>query len=252
MTKKLGRLPRAFNHKIPHMSAMLMGATSLAVLPPSVNYAPASISNFGAMLNDQLGDCTCAAVYHAVQIWSLTAQKNEITESDDTVLSLYEKACGYDPTDPSTDQGGVEQNVLTYLLNNGIPMDSGTPQKILAFYEVDSRNIQDVKQAIYECGVAYIGIDVPASLMAGAPPAVWGMTDDENIVGGHAIILTGYDETGFDLISWGQKFRMTYGFFSTYTEEVYAIVDPLWVSSTGKTPCGMTVAALEQMMKSMA
>jgi hypothetical protein len=251
--KLFGRRPRGFNHKIPHMSAMLLGSDNSVFVPPSINYAPDTVSNFGMMLNDQLGDCTCAAVYHSIQIWSLNAQGSMLTEPDNDVLSLYEQACGYSPADPSTDQGGVEQSVLSYLLNNGAPMSSGAPHKISAFYEVDPRNTKDVKQTIYECGVAYIGIDVPANIMPddGMPPQLWQVVPNQEIIGGHAIALTGYNATGPFLISWGQKFQMTWDFFNQYTDEVYGIVDSEWIAKTGKTPCGMTLVQLEQMMQSM-
>jgi hypothetical protein len=251
MPNKLGRRPRVFNHKIPHMSAMMMGVENPIVLPPSVHWAPDTILDYGMMLNDRLGDCTCAAVYHAIQIWSVNGQKTEITESDNCVLSLYEQACGYNPADPSTDQGGVEQHVLQFLLNNGAPMDNGSQHKILAFYEIDPRHIHDVKQAIYECGLVYIGFEVPQSLMKGEVPALWETQIDQPIIGGHAVILTGYDDQGFDVISWGKKYKMSYEFFSAYTDEAYAIVDPEWIQQTGTTPCGLTASQLEQLMQSL-
>lgn len=222
------------------------------VVPSTINYAPTNIIDWGMFLNDQLGDCTCAAFYHALQIWSLGAKRPEMTESDSSVLSLYEKATGYNPDDPSTDQGGVEQNVLTYVLHSGAPVDGGSVHKISAFYEVDPRNTSDVKQTIYECGLAYIGFDVPQNLMPenGETPSLWTVEPGQQIIGGHAIILTGYDSQGLDLISWGAKYRMTWAFFAKYVDEVYAIVDPEWIKATGQTPCGMTLAQLEQLMRS--
>lgn len=252
-TRKLGKLPRGYNHKIPHMSAILAASKARVVLPPTINYAPANVNNFGMMLNDQLGDCTCAAFYHALQIWSLATKKPELTESDNSVLALYEQAAGYNPNDPSTDQGANEQAILEYVLKTGAPMDGNNRHQISAFYEIDPRNTTDVKQTIYECGLSYIGFMVPANIMPqdAPPPALWQYVPGQQILGGHAIILTGYDANGVDLISWGEKYKMTWQFFHAYTEESYGLVDKEWMYTTGKTPLGLTLPQLEQMMSSL-
>ncbi len=73
--------------------------------------------DLGEMLNSDLGDCTCAAFFHARQVWTFNAGGAEITEPDADVLELsYSEACGYVQGDDSTDQGGNEQAVLTYCL----------------------------------------------------------------------------------------------------------------------------------------
>ena len=250
MPRKLGRKPRSFNHRIPHMSAML-GAMDLPPPPASVDWSR-GITNFGMMLNDQLGDCTCAAIYHARQIWTANTL-TETTESDDIVLSLYEAVSGYTPNDPNSDNGANEQEVLTYLLNVGAPLANNQRDKIVAFVEVDPRNIDDVKRTINECGVAYIGFDVPSILMSSADvPALW-QVDHNNTAtdGGHAIVLIGYDSVGPYLISWGQKYQMTWEFFSMFTDEVYAIADNSWINATGKTPLGLSIEELKTMMHAL-
>lgn len=248
MSRKLGRKPRSFDPKVPHMSAML-GAMDLSPPPISVDWTK-GITDFGMMLNDTLGDCTCAAVYHARQIWSLNASL-EITELDSNVLALYEQATGYNPNDPNSDNGGIEQDVLKFLLNTGAPVGDGLRDKIIAFVEVDPRNVDDVKRCINDCGVAYIGFDVPSSLMPpdGNIASLWEVDHtNHNVEGGHAIILVGYDNIGPYLISWGRKYQMTWEFFLTYTDEAYAIADNAWFNATGKTPLDMDIATLEQLM----
>jgi hypothetical protein len=44
---------------------------------------------------------------------------------------------------------------------------------------------------------------------------------------------------------------MTWDFFATYVDEVYAIADKAWVDATGQTPAGMTVAELEAQMQGL-
>lgn len=246
MKKRMGRLARAHDPKIKKLKDL---GIKLPVPPPSIDWTK-GIKSWGMMKNDELGDCTCAAVYHARQIWTLNTGV-EKTEPDVDVLKLYEAACGYNPADPNTDQGGIEQNVLKYLLNTGMPLADGTAHKILGFAEVNHKDLNEVKLTIAEFGVAYIGIDVPESIYGanGMPLTIWGYVPDSPVEGGHAIILVGYDSKGFTVISWGGIYHMTFAFFEKYCEEVYAIVDKSWIKSTGKTPLGLSLADLELLMK---
>jgi hypothetical protein len=254
---KLGRLKRAYDPRVPHMSALLAGKTVPAP-PASIDYTKGMPANLGMMLNDTLGDCTCAAVYHAIQVWSFNATGKIDTEPDSDVEKLYELACGYNPNTPGEGPGGNEQHVLKYLLRTGAPFGAtGTPtHKIAAFVEVDPRIANDVKGTVADCGVAYIGFNVPAYLMPPGqdPPAVWDYTPaDANaqIVGGHAVVLAGYNSSGYRLISWGQYYTMTQAFFGKWVDEVYAIADQIWVNAKGTTPGGLTLAQLEQQMQGL-
>jgi len=246
---KFGRLARKFESKIPHMSAIL-GSKKSSLVPQSIDWTK-GIQEFGMMINDKLGCCTCAAVYHARQIWTLNSS-SELTENDNCVEKLYEEACGYNPADPSTDNGGVEQDVLTYLLKNGYPLSDGSVDKIIGFMEVDPRNINDIKQTIFNFGVCYIGFDVPDNLMEnGNPPKLWNNISSSKIDGGHAVILVGYDEIGFTVISWGSVYKMSYDFFLKYTDEAYAILSKDWLKNTGISPLGLTTEQLESLMKTL-
>jgi hypothetical protein len=252
---KLGRLPRTHDPRIPHLSALVAGRT-LPAPPAAIDYAKGMPADLGAMLNDSLGDCTCAAVYHALQVWSFNASKGAkmVTEPDADVERLYELACGYNPKLGGEGPGGNEQHVLKYLLNTGAPMANGAPHRISAFVEVDPRLQDDVKRTIADCGLAYIGFNVPHYIVPdnAPPPAVWDIESKQtNIVGGHAVVLAGYDVDGARVVSWGQYYTMTWAFFAKYVDEAYAIADRTWIEAGGKTPGGLTLAELEQMMKGL-
>jgi len=249
---KLGRLHRTYDPRIPHMSALLAGQT-LTPPPPSVDYTQKMPAELGMMLNDTLGDCTCAAFYHALQVWSFNATPPMATQPDNDVKELYVLACGYNPRVAGEGPGGNEQHVLTYLLRSGAPMGQtgNTRQKIAAFVEVDPRNVDDVKRTILDCGVAYIGLNVPQFLMPtnAPPPSVWNVqSQDTNIIGGHAVVLAGYTKEGARVISWGQYYTMTWAFFAQYVDEVYAIADAAWVEAKGTTPGGFSLTQLEAQM----
>jgi len=256
MAFKLGRTPRTFDPRVPHMSAILAGQT-LPPPPASVDYTSGMPANLGMMLNDTLGDCTCAAFYHALQVWSFSANPPMVTQPDHDVEELYIKACGYKPSQGGEGPGGNEQRVLTYLLKSGAPAGPAGKEhvKITAFVEVDPRNTDDVKRAISDCGLVYIGFQVPAFLMPpnAPPPAVWDAkpgADDSN-VGGHAVVLAGYDAAGARVISWGQYYTMTWAFFAQFVDEVYAIADSVWINAKGTTPGGLSLSQLEAQMSAL-
>ena len=251
----LGRLPRTFDPGIPHLSALLGAKALLPPPPPSVDYTKDMPANLGVMLNDALGDCTCAAYYHARQVWTFHSGKI-VTEPDRDVEDLYIRACGYDPRKGGEGPGGIEQKVLAFLLKKGAATGPrGTLRhRISAFVEVDPRNHDDVKRTIVDCGVAYIGFNVPANIMPAnaPPPSTWSVHPGAKIVGGHAVVLAGYDAHGARVISWGQYYTMTWDFFAAYVDEAYAIADTAWFSrKTKKSLCGLTLRQLEKLMGSL-
>jgi hypothetical protein len=239
------------------MSALLALRPSLSAPPPaSCDWTTKLPANLGVMKNDILGDCTCAGFYHALQVWTSITESAMDTESDSNVEALYEQACGYDPKKGGEGDGGVEQDVLTYLMNTGAPVGPGgsARHKIAAFIEVDPRNQNDVKATINDCGVAYIGFEVPSFLMdeAGGVPPVWDIQPfDGAVLGGHCVILAGYDANGVKVISWGEFFTMTWAFFAQYVDEVYALADADWINTQGTSPGGLTLEVLEGQMQAL-
>ena len=187
------------------------------------------------MLNDTLGDCTCAAFYHARQIWTFHSTGKTETARPDVIKLLYEKACGYDPKRRGEGPGGIEQHVLSYIQKNGAPLSASGAKvdRILGFVELDHRRVDDVKRTIFNAGVAYIGLNIPQHVLpdGGEPPAIWDVVAKDLIVGGHCVVLPGYDEDGPIAISWGWTYKMTWAFFAKYVDEVYSIADVAWTTS---------------------
>lgn len=251
MPYKTGRLPRRFDPRVPHLSALrLMKTVRLPQLLPQWDWAARLPTDLGAMLNTSLGDCTCAALGHAEQVWTAYAQGQMMTPSDAQIEALYERF-GYSPADPESDRGAVEQDVLTSALNVGIPMPDGTMSRITAFFEVDPRNTDDLCEVVQEFGLAYIGFSVPSGFMDAGPAKVWDVSPSfGQIEGGHAVILTGFDRSDpanptFNVVSWGERdWTMTTAFVRQYVDEAYAISSDLWIERTGKTPYGLTPEAL--------
>jgi|SRR5579872_1530 len=254
MPFKLGRRPRAFDNRIPSFT-WLTREKALPPPPDAVDWTKTLPVDLHMFQNDSIGDCVEAAYYHALQVWSENAKPPIWTVPDLDVVKLYELSSGYNPNDPNTDQGSVLQTVLAYLVKNGAPVGQQAQHrhKLAAYVEIDVSRLDDIRRVIAECGVCYIGFNVPAYLMNSGPPQVWDLNPagDNTIIGGHCVALAGYQAEGLHLISWGQTYRMTWPFFAHFCDEAYAMIDPDWVEKRGTTPGGLSLAELEAAMQAI-
>ena len=204
---KLGKRPRRHDVRTLMMARYLTSA--LPAAPARVDYTH-GIADWGMMLNDRLGCCTIAAVGHAVQTWTANAIGRELTVPDSAILACYEKWDGYNPTDPSTDLGGVELDVLKAWRQQGftgqtldafVAIDLGTRDSGLGDSGNSAPNPQPlipnpIAQAIWLFGGAYIGVELPISAQdqdVWDVPAKPSHKDDPGSWGGHAVYLVGYD-----------------------------------------------------------
>lgn len=243
---KLGRHARKFNPNVPHRDSLTLRSTSLLEpAPVDKNYLDILPDDLGMMGNDTMGLCTDAGYYHGKQVWTKNASGIMVTEPTSNVIQLYSETTGWKIADGGEGPGANEQDVLSYLIKTGAPMGPAGQDrhKLTAFFEVDPAKQMDVQYEINACGVVYIGFNVPAFLMAGPPPAFWDLQPGRNvaIIGGHCVILGGYDWQGVYLISWGKKYKMSWEFFAAYVDEVYPLVDEYFVTANGTTPGGLTI-----------
>ncbi len=209
--------------------------------PPSALDWTKGITGWGMMLNDTLGDCTIAGCGHAIQVWTANTG-SETTVPDSTVLSYYESWDGYNPDDPSTDQGGVELDVLKSWQKQGFAGNS-----LVAFADPKPDNLTEVRQSIALFGGVYIGLSLPLTAQsqdvwdlvprggANAKPGSWG---------GHCVFVPKYDGKSFTCITWGQLKTMTVAFWNKYCDEAHALLAQDWLTAKG-APNGFDQAQLQ-------
>ena len=208
-----------------------------------------------------VGDCECASEIHKRMIaCAMGANPKTFTSQD--ALTLYENACGYNPADPSTDQGCEIQAVLEYLKQQGI---------IDSYLELDNNNITEVYESIYLFGSASLGIQMCQAWMDAVSNAVegqeiiWGAgSNDGSILGGHAIpageaaaaetsekklvrVVGVTSEGDLKIITYGMVVRMTIAGFNKYVDEGWVSFDKEELDAAGVTPAGFDFAALETM-----
>lgn len=228
----LGRLPRAHDADVPVVHAQAEWIES--PIPDAIDYAHGMPGNLGYLLNDDLGDCTAAAFYHARQVWTFHRDGRMEEERWLDALVLYAKCAHYRVNRPQTDNGAVEQHVLKYVVDVGAPIENCTTiDRVRGFAEVRKDDIDGVKRTIYNFGVAYIGFKMPEYIYRRPTlPKEWEFDPRATrIEGGHAVVLTGYDGGGAMFISWGARYKMSWAFFDRYVDEVYALIDDAWTGS---------------------
>lgn len=238
---KLGkRAPR-----IDHRTLRLGSYLDMATLPPIPQEADwgVKVSKWGLMLNDHLGDCTCAAAGHLIMAWTAD-NGNEMTPADDAILKAYEDVGGYKPGDDSTDQGCVEIDVLNYWRKTGI-----ANHLIGGYTSIEPKNHDHIKAAIAFMGGCYIGVALP---LAAQGQTVWDVTDPAlagnaapDSWGGHAVPLVAYNDVGPVCITWGMRQQMTWAWFDAYCDEAYAIFAVDWANEGKAAPSGFNADQLK-------
>jgi len=234
-----GKLDPLTEHEAPRVKL----GNHLSVTPavPAVVDWASQVTSWPMYDNDRIGDCTCAALGHAVQAWTTYGEGNTLTLPVGDVLSLYEAVSGYNPATGANDNGAVEQKVLQYVQQNGIG-----GRKIRAFAQVDHTNLDEMKQALDIFGSVYVGFQVPQSAEqqfgAGQP---WTVVPGSPVIGGHAIDIQKWDADYIYPVTWGKLQPMTPEFWLTYGDEAWVIISDDWVNDhTGLTPTGLNLDAL--------
>jgi hypothetical protein len=240
---KLGRKPSPRDERTLRLAHYLTPA--LPAPPAAVDWS-GQLTTIGMMLNDTYGDCTCAAMGHAEQVWT-SENGPEVTVPDAAVLSAYEAVSGFTPGNPSSDTGADMLTVANWWRQTGI-----AGHTIEGFAQADPTNTNEVMVGLWALGGLYTGVGLPLSaqdqISAGLPwdvPAE-GTTGDGAPYswGGHCIWTVAYDVDGLTCLTWGQKQRMTWAFWQTYVDECMPVLAPEWCSA-GNCPAGFDVTALQ-------
>jgi hypothetical protein len=187
--------------------------------------------------NDTVGDCTCAAVAHAITLYDGLVGTKKIMKKA-TVLKVYYHLTG------GVDSGLDELTVLNYWQSNKVD-----GEKILAFVKIDPKNHTHIQQAIYVFGGVYLGFQVQENAIqdfdARKPWTPGTQTND-----GHAVFATGYDANGLTMLTWGNTQQGTWAWWDECVDEAYALL-PVASEKSGFSP-GFDFAQLKADLNGVA
>jgi len=217
---RFGKHPPKQDYRTLRLKNYLTSA--LAAPPPSYDvlskvYRKLGVSDpkqlFPMDGNDTLGDCTIAAVAHAITTYRGLVGKKHIMDQQ-AVIKLYMHLTG------GIDSGMNELDVLNYWRQNTVSGD-----EILAYASINHNNHTHIQQAIQLFGGVYLGFQVQQNCVqefnAGQPWTPGPLTQD-----GHAVFAVAYDSTGVTVLTWGDTQKATWAWWDECVDEAYAILPP--------------------------
>ena len=163
--------------------------------------------------NDTLGDCTIAALAHAITTYRGLIGTDTIMAKT-AVVKLYMHLTG------GVDSGLNELDVLNYWRQNKVSGD-----EIITYVKIDPKNHTHVQQAIHLFGGVYLGFQVQANCVqefdAHQPWTPGPLTND-----GHAVFAVGYDQNAVTVLTWGNTQQGTWAWWDECVDEAYGILPP--------------------------
>jgi hypothetical protein len=200
----------------------------IPLLPPPPSNADwgSGITDWGELGNDIVGDCVFAGGGHALQTWS-AATGPIFNPTTDQILAYYSLWAGYNPADPSTDQGYVELDFLNHWRK-----EKFIEMELVGYADPDVNSLTELKQAIALFGGVYIGIQLPYGWQS---MKVWEVTGPPVPWNGHAVWVNKYDDglKLFNCVTWGENMDTTYDFLSPnaggYLDEAHCLLSQIWL-----------------------
>lgn len=246
-------MPRCFGKKPPkfHPRTLLLRD----YLPPALQ-APetkraweCSVSDrtwAASMLgNDQVGNCVIAAMLHYIMAAQASVGK-PVTFTTTQALDLYTAITGYNPANPSTDQGTSWTDALAYWQTTGC-----YGHNILGWAALDISSLDAIRQGISIFGGVLIGTAVTQSMEEqfrhGQP---WNAPFSGAVVGFHAIPWLGFGRQGQTCITWASRQQMESAALSQ-VDEAYVVVTHDWLDAQSTSPSGLNLDALTAAMNAL-
>ncbi len=245
---KLGKLEARPYPKKFSLEA-LVDVTELPAAPPAFGHEDIiGHDAWGMLANDKYGCCVWSGGAHESML--LNMEVGNIVPFDDAgVLGDY-ASTGFDPADPSTDQGTDVQQAANYRRTIGLLDAKDNRHKIAASLGLTPGNVSHLWQALYLFDIVGIGLQLPASAMdqfdKGQP---WDVVTGSPIEGGHYVPMIAKRDMLY-IVTWGKLHPMTLRFFSTFCDEARTYLSQEAIVNQ-KSPDGFDYATLQQAMRTL-
>jgi hypothetical protein len=142
------------------------------------------------------------------------------------------------------DVGATVIDVLNYWRRTGIG-----GHKILGYAVLEPGNLAHVRDSVWIFGNCYIGLALPITAQTqsawAVPPGGPTGPGAPGSWGGHAVPVVAYDAESLTVVTWGALKKMTWGFWSAYCDEAYALLSTDFLKANA-TPDGIQLTTLEQ------
>lgn len=240
--RKFGRnRPTAHGPRLM-MSRYLEDLGALPTPPDDVDYSgPAMPAISRLYRNDVLGCCVISGIAHDIGVFTAGAAGTPVMFTDEQIVEMYGLIGGYDPRDPSTDQGCSETEALDYWHQHSF---LGHP--IAGWLTINTENVAEVKLAAFLFENLFFGIELPDEwTQVRESGFVWdaGTPNPRN---GHCVVGCGFSPQGIKICTWGMTGTMTWealarDVIAQSGGELHAVISPETIArATQRAPNGFS------------
>lgn len=242
MSLKLGKLPaRPGAVKLKLVNYL---DTSVLPKPPREFGHERLVTDWGMLGNDAWGDCVWAGWGHNFMLWNREAGRS-VNITTQSTLRNYEIVTGFNPNDPSTDQGTDMEVAAKYVRQTGLLDADGKRHKIGAYVALEPGNVTQLWYALYLFDGVGIGVEFPAQWMdAFRNGRTWGRVRRPKIEGGHFISAVARRARKPIAITWARPQPLTIGGYTQFNDETQAYLTEEKLTA-GKSLEGFDLAALK-------
>lgn len=250
MPRLLGKRAAVRDPRVGSLRAVLLAV----IAPASMNWQAHMPDGGIPMLgNDQVGDCAWASVFH----WELIASgytgvppPHPPTAAE--CIAAYSAGTGYNPADPSTDQGTVIMGpggLVEYWTRTGITI-GGEKSVLDSAVTIDHTDLDDLDAALtlgpVFCGATLTKRDADSDFM-------WDDLSMEEIEGGHEYLIVNRDiiSTGkryYDVCTWDGMWRATDDWLIRKADEMMIPLLPEFFDKSGFNPAHIDLATVRNQM----
>lgn len=230
---KTGRKPARFDmHKMRMMHATLQHMATLGQPPAASNDYVAAVDkvtggDWGMMLNDKEGCCTCADSGHTLMVRSANTG-TMIKAPDSEIEKMYSAVSGFDPRRPQlTDNGAEETMVCRYMETVGLMGHKSVASSPLFGGTCSPHSLDLIRWTIQLFGHCRIGVNLPRGAedqFENHQP--WDVKNDLTVDGGHDVPLVKYDGQFFYCVIWGRLQPITIPWMMKFAEEAHVEAFP--------------------------
>ncbi len=240
-----------------HVAARLNARRLTDIVAPGAITLPTQNVNYhaaanltGDLANNLFGCCVEAGMFRMAQIRMANAWKSTWTPQADAVLKLYSALTGFSQSVPASDNGTDVPTAMSWWAQHGLDLGLQSPDVLWPHVTVDHQNMAELQCAIDWFGGVGFSFALPKSAMNAATwdvpasgvdspdgqPGGWGM---------HFAPSGRFDIDGnFYVVTWGEEVPVTTAFIQAYAVAADTGVSQTWLSASGKSPPGLTLAQL--------
>ena len=188
--------------------------------------------------NDRYGDCAWAAPGHVIQLATACESGLSAQVTAGEITREYFNYTG------GRDTGSNLLDVLKIWQKTGI-----CGYKISAYVAIEPADEDLLRWACDYLGGLYVACNLPSGWEQ--QQTLWDARAGR-IIGGHAVVFSGYTDRGPILETWGLKVQATWAGWRQYFDEAYAVILDAWTAGgTRPSPAGLDLDAIRQQVAAL-